>query len=223
LADRDPDTLQKYGQYLKNSGMEVDEASDGRVALAKALTSWHDVLVTETELPGMNGYELCEVIRHDPATTRMAIVVVTGGGYVADLKRARQAGADTILVKPCLPEALLAEIQKAIARSKELRQHSDSARSKAAQRAPSQKIPATIRTGTRHALSHTFSRHDTITPPMQPPSLLCPTCDRPLFYQRSHIGGVSERSPEQWDYYECLEGCGTFQYRQRTKKRRKVR
>jgi hypothetical protein len=43
-----------------------------------------------------------------------------------------------------------------------------------------------------------------------------------LTYERSHIGGVSERNSEQWDYYECPSGCGTFQYRQRTRKLRRV-
>ena len=49
----------------------------------------------------------------------------------------------------------------------------------------------------------------------------CPTCDRPLVYERSHIGGVTERFSEQWDYYTCT-GCGPFQYRQRTRALRSV-
>jgi hypothetical protein len=54
------------------------------------------------------------------------------------------------------------------------------------------------------------------------PALVCPSCDRPLRYRRSHIGGVSERLSEQWDYFDCVQGCGTFQYRQRTRKVRRV-
>jgi hypothetical protein len=72
------------------------------------------------------------------------------------------------------------------------------------------------------ALSRTFHRHDTTKPPTAPPDLVCPVCDRRLVYQRSHIGGVSERHAEQWDDYECLAGCGVFQYRQRTRTLRKV-
>jgi hypothetical protein len=47
-------------------------------------------------------------------------------------------------------------------------------------------------------------------------------CDLTLRYLRSHIGGVNARNPEQWDYFECARGCGTFQYRERTRKLRKV-
>ena len=52
--------------------------------------------------------------------------------------------------------------------------------------------------------------------------LVCPSCDQALKYLRSHIGGVSARHLEQWDYFECPAGCGSFQYRERTKKLRKV-
>jgi hypothetical protein len=40
-------------------------------------------------------------------------------------------------------------------------------------------------------------------------------------YEHSHVGGVSQRHPEQWDYYRC-SACGRFQYRQRTRKLRRV-
>jgi hypothetical protein len=72
------------------------------------------------------------------------------------------------------------------------------------------------------ALSRSFIREDTTTPPQPPPQLVCPGCDQPLTYQHSHVGGVSERHREQWDYFECLNGCGRFQYRQRTRKLRRL-
>ena len=63
---------------------------------------------------------------------------------------------------------------------------------------------------------------DTTEPPTAAPELVCPTCDQPLKYLKSHVGGVSARHAEQWDYYECAGGCRTFQYRQRTRKLRRV-
>jgi hypothetical protein len=76
--------------------------------------------------------------------------------------------------------------------------------------------------GQRVTLSRAHEHRDTTLPPAPPPTLVCPACDRPLRYMRSHIGGVSERHREQWDYFECARGCGTFQYRQRTRKIRRV-
>ena len=55
-----------------------------------------------------------------------------------------------------------------------------------------------------------------------PPELLCPSCNRWLTYGHSHTGGINDRHPEQWDYYVCSASCGIFQYRQRTRKLRRV-
>jgi hypothetical protein len=54
------------------------------------------------------------------------------------------------------------------------------------------------------------------------PELLCPSCNHWLTYQYSHMGGINDRHPEQWDYYMCSALCGPFQYRQRTRKLRRV-
>ena len=54
------------------------------------------------------------------------------------------------------------------------------------------------------------------------PELLCPSCNHLLRYQHSHTGGIGDLHPEQWDYYVCSASCGSFQYRQRTRKLRRV-
>jgi CheY-like chemotaxis protein len=65
------------------------------------------------------------------------------------------------------------------------------------------------------------SRFTRPTPATPPVALRCPSCDRRLAYDRSHIGGVSDRHREHWHYYTC-PACGAFQYRQRTRKLRRV-
>jgi hypothetical protein len=71
-------------------------------------------------------------------------------------------------------------------------------------------------------MSRKHRRGETDLPPSSPPELICPDCDRPLDYKSSQIGGVSARNVEQWDYFVCTGGCGMFQYRQRTRKIRRV-
>ena len=71
-------------------------------------------------------------------------------------------------------------------------------------------------------MSRRLRRGETDLPPSPPPELICPDCDQPLDYKSSHVGGVSARNVEQWDYYVCTGGCGMFQYRQRTRKIRRV-
>jgi two-component system cell cycle response regulator DivK len=223
LVDRNDDAREMYGSYLEQQGLSIEEAADGRVALAKAVARVPDIVVTDTRLPGLNGFELCQLLRRDTATASTPIVVVTADGYPPDVKRAYGAGADLVLVKPCLPQVLLDEMRRLVARSKELKEQSQRLRARAAlTMARTRDIQARVDSGRRKPYCKAFDRHFTSTPEQAPPALLCPECDQPLVYQRSHIGGVSERNREQWDYYECPSGCGSFQHRQRTRKLRKI-
>jgi CheY-like chemotaxis protein len=223
LVDRDTDTRRLYGEYLRLGSWSVDEAADGREALAKAIAGKPDIIVTESRLPGISGFDLCSILKRDSTTQAIPIVMVTGDAFAADLQRAHSAGADAVLVKPCLPEMLGSEIQRLLARSRELRTRGVALRSRIGEQlAKSDVLLERSRSTHRVALSRAHQRHDTTNPPLVPPALICPTCDESLVYQRSHVGGVSARNSEQWDYFECPQGCGTFQYRARTRKLRKV-
>jgi CheY-like chemotaxis protein len=224
LVDRDDDTRKMYAEYLAHSNCLIEEAEDGREALAKAITRQPDVIVTETRLPGIDGFELCALLRRDHATRAIPIVVVTGDAFEGDVKRAQHAGADAVLIKPCLPEALLAEIHRVLELSAALRDRARVARGRVqTQLSRSETLLQRSRENVQRTMSsRAHQRRDTTEPPTPPPALVCPSCDLPLTYKRSHVGGVSARHAEQWDYYECSAGCGAFQYRQRTRKLRKV-
>ncbi len=213
-----------YAEFLKQAACDIDEAEDGREALAKALTRHPDVIVTETRLAGMSGFDLCRLLRNDPEMHATPIVVVTADAFDSDVRRAEAAGADLVLTKPCLPERLAASLTKVLAacdgRHAETRDPTPAAPE--AGHADDRKGRPQAAEARRVLLSRTHVRHDTTEPPIPAPTLVCPSCDQPLKYLRSHVGGVSARHSEQWDYYECGAGCGTFQYRQRTRKLRRV-
>jgi len=208
LVDRHDDTRTMYAQYLQLKGCEVEQAVDGREALVKALTRRHEGIVTETHLSGIDGYQLCELLRRDPATRRTPLVVVTSDAQHSAHDRARNAGADAVLVKPCLPETIFAELRRLTGAAVAATPLTSNDRQTGEPRAASKRV----------VLSHIHKRGDTTTPPLPPPSLLCPVCDEALVYDHSHVGGVSARNSEQWDYYECPSHCGTFEYRQRTRR-----
>src|SRR4029453_10953210 len=111
IADRDPDTRRTYVEFLRRSDYRIEQADDGRDALAKVFSQQPDIVVTETHLPGINGFDLCALLRRDTATRTIPIVLVTGDALAADVQRAETAGADGVLAKPCRPETLLAEMQ----------------------------------------------------------------------------------------------------------------
>src|SRR5438067_10540187 len=97
LVESDSDTRRMYAEYLKLASCEIDEAGDGREALAKAISRPPDVIVTDTRLPGMNGFDLCSLLRRDVTTQTIPIVVVTGETFPSDVSRAEEAGADVVL------------------------------------------------------------------------------------------------------------------------------
>jgi two-component system, cell cycle response regulator DivK len=222
LVDRDRDQLQMYGEYLQRASFDVDEAEDGPEALAKAISRRPGIIVTETQLPGIDGFHLCELLRADIVTCTTPIIVVTADAYPVDIARAERAGADSVLIKPCLPEQLLAEIRCCLEKSAALRERAMAARLDAERQIARAAVQLERSRRIRRPMSHAFNRHNTVRPALTPPALRCPSCDRPLVYQDSHIGGVSEQHQEQWDYYECSGACGSFQYRQRTRKLRKL-
>src|SRR3954465_13044863 len=84
LIDPHEDTRSLYAFYLKAAGCEVELAEDGRDALAKALARPHAAIITETRLPGIDGYELCELLRHDPATLHTPIIFVTADALATE-------------------------------------------------------------------------------------------------------------------------------------------
>ena len=203
LVDRDDDTREMYAEYFAAAAVSIQQAADGRDALARAIARPPDLVITETRLPGLDGYELCALLRREPKTRAVPIVVVTGDGFQADVAHARTAGADLVLIKPCLPEVLLTEVRRLVAHTPDRSRRQAHAKGRA-------------------AMSRAGKRQDTTIPAVAPPVLVCPGCHQFLIYQRSHVAPISPRQGEQWDYFECAAGCGIFQYRQRTKALRRV-
>jgi CheY-like chemotaxis protein len=178
--------------------------------LARALGSEPSLVITEMRMPFIDDVALCELLRRDSTTSDMPIVVVTTESRPAALAQAAQVGADVVLTKPVVPEDVI-QAAMTLLRS-----------SKARRRAASATVAAVCTERSRSARSErTHTRFDTTTPTVPPPVLICPSCDGSLTYDHSHIGGVSERNAEQWDYYDCST-CGTFQYRHRTRKLRGI-
>jgi CheY-like chemotaxis protein len=206
LADADTGTRELYRAGLACAGYEVVDAENGRDALVKALTHRPHVVVTATRLPFFDGYQLCEVLRQDATMRTVPILVVTSEAQRAELDRARQAGATRVLTTPVLPDALLTQIQGVLTDPEPsgFEQHGDAIGAR------------------RGSAKNLHRRYETTTPPQPAPQLRCPLCDAALLYEGSYIGGVSSRSPEQWDTFRCARQCGPFEYRHRTRKLRRM-
>lgn len=222
LADANDDTRLMYAEYLRSLQYSIDEAVDGRTALARAIAGRPGIVVSDTRPPGISGLELCRLLRLDEATKHTPIIMVSADALPREIAVAEAAGADLVLVKPCLPEQLAAAITELLIASGELRARSGELRARAgATRTHSDALAERSAAGLRRLrLKDAVDRRRTSEPPAAPPALRCPRCDRPLRYLASHLGGVSIRYQEQWDRFECAACGGTFEYRHRTRKLR---
>ena len=214
VAEPDSEARRSYADALRPLRCDVIEAADGREALVAALVRRPSLIVLESRLPLLNGPSLCEILRRDVQTRGVPIVALAGDPAEREVERLHRAGANSVLVKPVAPDALVSELRR-LARTE----------SKRAPLAPAASDPppppASGARRKRLAKSKQHVRCTTTNPPTAPPILRCPMCDGPLLYQRSHLGGVSHRLPEQWDDFLC-PACGTFEYRHRTRKLREL-
>ncbi|MEN0065165.1 MAG: response regulator [Myxococcota bacterium] len=98
----------QLGRALTKEGFEVIEAEDGEDALEKLRDGpLPDVLISDVNMPNMNGIELLEQIAETPSWSDLPVVMLTTEGDPKVVKYARKLGAKGWLVKPCRPPLLL--------------------------------------------------------------------------------------------------------------------
>ncbi len=106
------DAREMYAAYLQFSGFDVAEATNGEEAIAKAIELAPDIILMDLALPRMDGWEATRRLKGDPRTGDIPIVALTGHALAGHAEGARQAGCDAFVTKPCLPDALVAEIKR---------------------------------------------------------------------------------------------------------------
>ena len=99
-----------HTRFFHGSEMEVFSAENGAQALDAVRRVMPDVVVTDVDMPVMDGLDLCRQLRSDAATRAVVIVMVTGDAS-EQAQAAKDAGCDAILPKPCSRTLLLATIR----------------------------------------------------------------------------------------------------------------
>ena len=103
VVDDSPDARFLYGEHLRLCGYRVVTAKNGEEGVAAAHTEWPAVIVMDLQMPKMDGWEAIRHLRHDPMTADIPIIALSAFAFGDAPDRAREAGADLCLSKPCLP------------------------------------------------------------------------------------------------------------------------
>jgi len=101
------DAREMYRDYLEFSGFVVYTAGDGFAAIALAKEHDPDLILMDLSLPGLDGWEATRRLKADASTQHITIVALSAHALSAEGERARDAGCDGFIAKPCLPPDLI--------------------------------------------------------------------------------------------------------------------
>jgi two-component system cell cycle response regulator DivK len=116
LVDDFQDAREMYADYLEISGFDTAQAVDGHEALTKARGLKPAVVLMDLSLPGIDGWEVTRRLKADAGTRDIAIVALTAHALEGERARALNAGCDSFVSKPCLPQQLVDEIVRLLGR-----------------------------------------------------------------------------------------------------------
>jgi CheY-like chemotaxis protein len=119
VVERDPHVKKLERFFLDRAGFQVEFADDGAQGLARARVLKPQILVTEIILPGVDGLQVCRLLKSDPVTKGIPVLVFS---ILAAEERALEAGADAFLRKPLDDARLLDTVTKLLGRKTQVRQ-----------------------------------------------------------------------------------------------------
>ncbi len=118
LVDDEPDALEVLGFKLREAGFVPVAATDGAKALAAVKADRPALIVLDLMLPEVDGLEVCKILRRDPATAAIPILMLTAKAAEMDRVLGLELGADDYVTKPYSPRELVLRIKKLLARQK---------------------------------------------------------------------------------------------------------
>lgn len=114
VVEDDEHARSGYLEFFGASQFVAWGSDDGTDALARALEIVPDVVVTDIMLPGLDGFGLAAALRADHRTRHIPIVGMTGHWTPVIQRDAQRAGLSAVLLKPCSPAHLLAEVERVL-------------------------------------------------------------------------------------------------------------
>ena len=120
VVEDDLDIRELISFNLANEGHQVFEANDGEVGIDKARNNNPDLILLDLMLPGIQGLDVCRVIKSDQETKETPIIMVTALGQEEDIVKGLETGADDYITKPFSIKVLIARVNAVLKRSIEV-------------------------------------------------------------------------------------------------------
>jgi two-component system, OmpR family, alkaline phosphatase synthesis response regulator PhoP len=115
VVDDEPNIVLSLRFLMEREGFEVEVAPTGEAALQALGRSPVDLVLLDVMMPGLDGFEVCERIRTDPAWAATRIVMLTAKGRAVERDRGLGLGADAYVTKPFSTRELVARVKQMLA------------------------------------------------------------------------------------------------------------
>jgi phosphate regulon transcriptional regulator PhoB len=116
VIDDEQDIRDLVSYNLEKEGFRVSTLKDGEAALEIIRKEGADLLILDLMLPGIQGLELCRILKKDPATEGIPIIMLTAKGEEMDRVLGLEMGADDYITKPFSPRELVARVKAVLRR-----------------------------------------------------------------------------------------------------------
>ena len=120
VVEDDLDIRELISFNLQNEGHQVFEAKDGEAGIDKAREKLPDLILLDLMLPGIQGLDVCRIIKSDQETKATPIIMVTALGQEEDIVKGLETGADDYITKPFSIKVLIARMNAVLKRSIEV-------------------------------------------------------------------------------------------------------
>jgi phosphate regulon transcriptional regulator PhoB len=123
VVDDEPDLVQLLSYNLSREGFKVSSASDGEDALNQIKKGAFNLVILDLMLPGIQGTEICRIMRNNPKTATVPVIMLTAKNDVTDKIQGLEMGADDYMTKPFSPRELIARVHAVLRRTAEKTSH----------------------------------------------------------------------------------------------------
>jgi PleD family two-component response regulator len=110
LVDDDPTTRNLISHFLRKEDIIVEKAAGGSDGLARAKSGRPDLLIVDAAVPGMNGFELLSLLKKDPETSGIPVLILSSLDEEETIVKSLDEGANYI-IKPFSPRILVAKVK----------------------------------------------------------------------------------------------------------------
>jgi two-component system, OmpR family, alkaline phosphatase synthesis response regulator PhoP len=116
IVEDEEDILELVKYNLAREGYRVSGAATGEAALKTARADLPDLIILDLMLPGIDGLDVCKILKNDSKTQRIPIIMLTAKGEESDIITGLEVGADDYITKPFSPKVLVARVRTALRR-----------------------------------------------------------------------------------------------------------